>query len=237
MPLRLSDLRPLALGLALVSGGTAEAGESHFDFYIAGIRVGALTLGAEQVGDSYSATGRIDTAGIAGLLDFFFDGQAAGSLGRNGKVVPIRFAATSKSPRALRHTLIEWEDGTPVKVSVEPPRDSAPDPAQQAGTLDPVSASFRLLRDAPADAICDTTLDVFDGSRRSRLRLAPPVETADGLICDGAYARLEGEGHSLADLREFPFRIVFRRNGGGLAQLERIEAPTSFGSAVIERRG
>jgi Protein of unknown function (DUF3108) len=236
MPLRLSCLRPLALALALIAGSAARAGESSFDFYIAGIRVGALTLGTAESGGGYSAAGRIDTAGIAGLFGFFFDGEAAGNLGRDGTVVPVRYTATSKSPRALRHTVIDWQNGTPVRVSVEPPRSSAPDPAQQSGTLDPVSASFLLLRDAPVDTICDTTLDVFDGSRRSRLTLAPPVEADGGLACSGTYARLEGEGHTLARRREFPFRIVFRR-AGDLAQLQRIEAPTSFGNAVIERRG
>jgi hypothetical protein len=233
--LRLSDLRPLALALGLAAG-PAEAGESSFDFYIAGIRVGAMTLSTAESGGSYSAAGRIDTAGIAGLFGFFFDGEAAGALGRGGRVVPIRYTATSKSPRALRHTVIEWENGTPVRASVEPPRESAPHPAQQGGTLDPVSASFRLLRDAPANAICDTTLDIFDGSRRSRLTLAPPVAADGGLACTGTYARLQGEGHTLASRREFPFRILFRR-AGDLAQLQRIEAPTSFGNAVIERRG
>ena len=235
--LRLSDLRPLALGLALVTGSAAEASEASFDFYVAGIRVGMLTLGTEQSDGRYSATGRIDTAGVAGLLSFFFDGSAAGSLGRDGTVVPISYAASSKSLRAARRTEIDWKDGAPVRVSVEPPRSTAPDPAAQGGTLDPVSASFRLLRDAPSDAICDTSVDVFDGSRRSRLRLAPPREAEGGLVCDGTYARLQGEGHALSSRREFPFRIVFRRNGDGIAQLERIEAPTSFGNAVIERRG
>jgi hypothetical protein len=235
--LRLSDLRPLALGLALAAGSPAAAGETSFDFYVAGIRVGALTLATEQSGGRYSAAGRIDTAGVAGLLNFFFDGQAAGSLGRDGTVVPVRYAANSKSLRAARRTEIDWQNGVPVRVSVEPPRSTAPDPAAQGGTLDPVSASFRLLRDAPADAICDTTLDVFDGSRRSRLRLTPPRQAEGGLVCDGTYARLQGEGHTLSSRREFPFRIVFRRNGEGTAQLQRIEAPTSFGNAVIERRG
>ena len=151
------------------------------------------------------------------FADFFFDGQASGQLAPGGKVVPELFTATSKSPRALRHSRIEWEDGTPVMVSVEPPRSTAPDPAAQSGTLDPVSASVRLLRDAPADEICATTVNVFDGSRLSRLKVAAPVEKDGRLVCNGTFSRIEGEAHSMAERREFPFSLVFTRTGDGMA--------------------
>ena len=213
----------------------APAGAASFDFSVAGFRVGELSLDIEQSGTSYAAAARIDTAGVVGVFaDFFFDGQASGRLS-GGKVVPELFTATSKSPRALRKSRIEWENGVPVEASVEPPRDSAPDPADQGGTLDPVSASVRLLRDAPVGEICNTTVDVYDGSRRSRLQLSRPVERGDELVCSGAYARLQGEGHSLTSRREFPFSLVFTRAGGGMATLERIEAPTNFGQAVVSR--
>jgi hypothetical protein len=227
----------LACSLALAAA-PAPAEEASFDFSVAGIRVGALTLSSEQAEGGYTAASRIDTAGVVGVfMDFFFDGQSSGTLAGDGRVVPARYIATSKSPRALRHTRIDWEKGTPVSVSVQPPRSSAPDPAEQGGTLDPVSAGFRLLSAAPPDRICATTVDVFDGSRRSRLKLAAPAKSEAGLVCDGTYARIEGEANTLTSLREFPFRLVFAVNGAGLAELRRIEAPTNFGQAVLSRRG
>jgi hypothetical protein len=227
----------LALGLTLAAALPVRAEQAVFDFSIAGIRVGAMTMESEQQGGRYSARSRIDTAGIVGLLaDFFFDGRSTGSVAGGGKVVPSRFDATSKSPRALRKTEIDWENGTPVMVSVEPPRSSAPDPAKQGGTLDPVSAGFRLFRTVPAEEVCDTSVRVFDGSRLSQLELAKPVANGDTLTCAGAFARVEGEAHSMADLRTFPFELVFRKDGGK-AVLERIEAPTNYGRAVLTRRG
>ena len=242
MPKILRALLPAAaLGLAAtavlpLSASRAADDRSSFSFSIAGIRVGAASFAFEQSGASYSASTRIDTAGVVGMLtDFFFDGQASGRLASGGEVVPQLFTATSKSPRALRKSRIEWKDGTPVKVSVEPPRDSAPDPAEQGGTLDPVSASLRLLRDAPVSEICNTTVMVYDGSRVSRLKVAAPVEKDGRLVCAGAYARLKGEASSLVGAREFPFSITFGRTSNGMATLERIEAPTNFGQAVIAR--
>ena len=230
-----------ALGLAAAAAlpypaSRAAVDRSSFSFSIAGIRVGQASFEFQESGSSYSASTRIDTAGIVGMLtDFFFDGQASGRLASGGKVVPELFTATSKSPRALRKSRIEWKDGTPVKVSVEPPRDGAPDPADQAGTLDPVSASLRLLRDAPVSEICNTTVMVYDGSRVSRLKVAAPVEKDGRLVCTGAYSRLKGEASSMVGAREFPFSITFGHAAGGTATLERIEAPTNFGRAVIAR--
>lgn len=227
----------LALGLAVAAALPARAEDATFDFSISGIRVGALTMEGATDGGHYSARSRIDTAGIVGVFtDFFFDGRATGSVSQSGRVTPARYGATSKSPRAERTTAIDWKDGTPVSVSVEPPRSTAPDPAQQGGTLDPVSAGFRLLRTMPAGEVCDTTVRVFDGSRLSQLELAKPVADGDTLTCAGAFARVEGEAHSMTSLRRFPFELVFRKVGGD-AVLERIEAPTNYGRAVLSRRG
>jgi hypothetical protein len=231
-------LPALALGAALATALPALADEATFDFKIAGLKIGAMTMNAEQDGDAYTAASRIDTTGLIGVFaDFFFDGTASGTVRDGGTVVPRRFDATSKSPRALRHTRIDWKEGTPVLVSVEPPRSSAPDPAAQTGALDPVSAGFRLFRPMPAERICATTVDVFDGSRLSRLKLEPPVESGEALVCSGTFARIEGEAHGMAEENEFPFTVTFRRDAAGRAQLQRIEAPTNFGQAVFARRG
>jgi len=222
--------------LLLPVGGAAE--EATFDFYISGIRAGEMTLDIETGDGGYKAASRIEAAGLVGMLvSFYYDGKATGRLNGDGKVVPQRFIANSKSPRAERHTEIDWENGTPTRVSVEPPRKTAPDPAQQGGTLDPISAGVAILRDAAPDEICDASIDVFDGSRRSRLTLSKPVARDNAFICAGSYSRIEGEAHTLSSQREYGFEVVFRRNGSGVAQLERIETRTNFGLAVVERRG
>jgi hypothetical protein len=88
----------------------------------------------------------------------------------------------------------------------------------------------------PVGEICNATVDVFDGSRRSRLRLAAPVESGGLLTCAGAFSQIEGEAHSAGQLDEFPFEVSFRANGDGIAQIERSEAPTRYGQAVLSRR-
>jgi hypothetical protein len=226
----------LVLGLVLAAA-PAAAERAEFDFYIAGIRVGQLTFESRNSGGGYSAASRIETAGVVGaFVNFFFDGTSTGSLSGSGKVVPSTYRADSKSPRGPKRTEIDWKGGVPVKVSVVPPRKSPPDPANQGGTLDPISAGLALLFDRQADDVCSKTVDVFDGSRRSRLALGKPEPAAGEIACGGTYARVEGEASSLASARQFPFRLVFRANGDGSAALQRIETSTDFGRAVLERR-
>lgn len=226
-----------ALAIALV--GTTGAGwaqDAVFDFYISGIKAGEMTMSARSTPEGYSARSSIRAAGAVGLVaSFYFDGESSGRL-VDGKVSPVRYEANSKSPRAERRTVMDWKNGVPVNVSVVPPRGSAPDPATQGGTLDPVSAGLALLGDARPGAVCDASVDVFDGSRRSRFSLGAPVAKDGSLVCMGAYSRIEGEAHSMSKQREFPFEVTFREGGDGVARLERVETRTQFGKAVLERR-
>ena len=239
MPIRPSALSAAALALALALGGAdrAAAEAAVFDFYVSGINVGKMSLDTSQTGTSYSSRSRIEAAGVLGmLLTFYYDGQASGQIKADGSVVPSRFEAHSKTPRSDRRSSIDWKGGAPVKVSVDPPRKHPPDPTKQAGTLDPISAGFAILRDRPADDLCDKTLMVYDGSRVSRLRLDPEKDAGDTITCVGNYARIEGEAHTLSGQREFPFTLIFSKQPNGIGRLEKIQTDTSFGRAVLERR-
>jgi hypothetical protein len=245
MPLRSTFRRTLRASLTVAylaaAGAVSPAsagGTDTFDLSVSGLPVGTITLRAEQSGGDYVATSRIvPSAVVSALTSYAFDGRATGRIDTAGKVTPVSFAADSTSPRATRRTEIEWRGDRPVRVVVEPPRKHAPDPDRVVGALDPVSASFALLRDNAPDRICGVSVDVFDGSRRSRLSLAEPVAAGDGFVCAGAYARLEGEAHTLSADGTYPFTLTFAPNGDGMVRLERIEARTRFGPAVIARRG
>lgn len=237
MPLR-RTLRAGLAALPLLAAAPAWAETLTYDLSLAGIPLGAVTLAAEQSGADYAAASKIIPNGlVAAVTSYSFDGRATGKVDAEGDVMPRSFAATSSSPRAKRRTEIEWEGEVPVHVSVDPPRSSAPDPETVVGALDPVSAGFALLRDNDADKICDTSVEVFDGSRRSRLSLSEPVARERGFTCSGVYARVEGEAHSLSSQSEYPFTLTFAPTGEGQVRLERIETRTRFGLAVVSRRG
>ena len=147
-PIRNALLALAVAPLAAAPAAATETYEAAFDFRIAGIRAGEISMGGVESGRTYEARAKVNTAGLVGIFaDFRFDGTAAGGVAGDGRIVPQVFRASSVSPRAARETRIDWENGTPVFVSVKPERSTSPDPSNQTGTLDPVSASFALLRD------------------------------------------------------------------------------------------
>ena len=238
MPLPFSA-RGAAVALALLAGAeAARADQANFDFTVAGFQIGTVATSSSQSGSSFNATANVDAAGLVGFFtSFFFHGTARGTVKADGTVVPSRFEARSKSSRAVRDTTIDWKNGKPTNVSVVPPRDNSADPAEQGGTLDPVSTAFRLFRDAPKASVCDVTVDMFDGSRRSRLKVGPAKAAGQVLTCEGSYARMKGESLGSLDKNVFPFTLTFAVGPDGVARVQKIEAPTNFGTAVVARRG
>lgn len=228
----------MAAGPALgASPALAEAFDAAFDFRIAGIKAGEIAMAGDATGDTYLARAEVRTTGLLGVFaDFFYDGTSEGWVTASGRMVPETFTASSRSPRDDRETRIDWEEGTPVYVSVEPPRSTAPEPSTQAGTLDPVSAGFALLRDGPRDEICAKAVDVFDGSRRSRITLGAPQDEDGQIICNGSYERLEGEENTFNSEAAYAFKLIFSEAGGNMARLERIETRTEYGGAALVRR-
>jgi hypothetical protein len=227
----------LAAGLTAANPGWGQAYNAEFDFRIAGIRAGVMGLTATQDGGSYRAEATVRPVGVVNVFsDFSFDGRAEGNVAADGTLVPDQFRSHSISPRDERETRIDWESGTPIFVSVVPPRSTAPDPAAQGGTLDPVSASLALFRDTPVAEVCRKSVDVFDGSRRSRISLGNPHVEGGDIICDGRYQRLEGEEQTFNTSSSYGFRMVFREDGDGMAQLQRVETRTQFGPASLVRK-
>jgi hypothetical protein len=231
--------RSLALAAALFGAAApVSATDGVFNLYISGVRAGEMTLATALDGDRYRTTSRISTAGLIGAVARFgFSGEATGRVTGNGAVKPSRFVAHSSSSQGDRQTDVAFGNSGPTRVTITPPRRRLPDLDQQTGTIDPLSASFLLLRDNEEGEICDKRLDVFDGSRRSLIVLDKPVPAERGFTCAGTYERIEGEAHSLSSQREYPFKLVFLRNGDGTLRIERIETRTRFGLAVVERRG
>jgi hypothetical protein len=230
----------LGLALAVASGASAPlaAEPAHFDISVAGIRAGEITLSASRSGDVYHAGGRLRSTGLIGAVARLrFDGEATGRIDAAGRLVPDRYTASSRSTRSERETEIVFDNGAPVAVRVEPPRDREVDPAEQGGTIDPLSAAYALLLDTSEGAVCNRRVDLFDGSRRSQIAIGSAEDQDGAKVCNGLYTRVEGDSHSVSDQREWPFRLVFKANGSGTLELDRIETPTRFGLAVVSRRG
>ena len=225
----------LTLAFVAVSSAATAEPAVHFGISLAGFRVGWLTLSGKDDGARYAAYGHFETAGLAGLLNYTFDGKASGTRNGKGTELPESFIATSRSPRAVRETSIAWTNGIPTLISVIPPRVENVDPASEGGALDPVTVLVRLFRQRSAADVCGTEFRIFDGSRSVRLTLGDPV-TSDGVItCEGDYLREAGEPFTPIDPPACAFQAIYRRAADGTVTLEEIRIPTRFGQAVLTR--
>ena len=194
---------------------------------------------------AYTARSRIEAAGLdrhAADLLLRRPGVAADRR-PTARVVPSRFQAPVASRRAPTATSsIDWKNGTPVKVSVEPPRKfRAGSGASRAARSIRSRRAFALLRDRPADEVCDTTLDVFDGSRLSRLRLGSGERCGRHHDLRRALSRgSRARRIAFRSRREFPFALIFQQAAERHRRsFERIETDDQFrpgGAGAAELR-
>lgn len=221
----------------------ANAAEERADFTVsvAGVRAGTLSMAANRDGNQYAVRAEVKEGGVVGaIFNFYYGGVARGSVTADGAVVPSSYEGVRQIRDDKRKTLISFTAGRPASVTQDPARRSRKwdiDPASQGGTLDPVSATYSLLRDAPRDQACDRTIEVFDGSRRSRLIIQPGQSTGNQeWTCRGVYRRVAG--YSPKDMKEktdFPFTL-FYADRGDMMRLTRFQTQSILGLAVAQRR-
>ena len=128
-----------------------------------------------------------------------------------------------------------YRGATPASVRADPafkPKPWQIEPAEQAGTLDPISAALTALAPAPADAICDQSVEVYDGRRRYALDLGAPEADGARIRCRAVYRRVAG--YKPKELAEtIRFSVWFEERANGLAHLVRAAGESGYGLAVV----
>jgi hypothetical protein len=220
----------------------AETYARTFDIYVGGIHGAELDFTAEwQEGGRFAGRSELRTYGI---VDAFWSGfyrvSAEGRL-EGDRFLPDRFEADSAFGGDRQRVAVEFEAGRPTVTLAEPPFKPRPwqiVPEEQAGTLDPFAAALALLRPGPAEAVCNRSVEIFDGRRRSRISLGAPEAGKDGIRCPATYERVAGfSPKQMRRQASFPFNAVFRTGEDGIAEVWELWGDTGFGVAVVRRRG
>jgi hypothetical protein len=154
-------------------------------------------------GERYRMRFRAEAEGIVRLAaNTTITWETSGRLAK-GEVRPERFEQANTFRRQTRRiTLAYAEKGAPA-VSVVPPespgkRPPVPEP-MKAGTLDPLSATFAALSASLATKSCGYTAKVFEGLRRTDVRLEhagterTPVYRVSGLDRDSFVCRMHAK--------------------------------------------
>lgn len=240
MPIR-DPVRGLACALLLaVTPATTSAAEETgaFNVSFGGIRAGLLAFRGQGDGGSYTVHGSARASGLLGaLFDAEIDTVAQGTV-RDNSYAPRMAREVTAKPDDRRERRYDFNGAGVPRITDTPPR--APRPgdapaAAQAGTVDTTTAAFAILRDRPAALACDLDLAIYDGRRRHRIVF--DSLSADGLTCAGRYSRVAGfSADEMAERRDWPLTLTYTRLPDGTLRVDRLNFPTSFGTARIVRR-
>jgi len=238
-----TTLSSLVLAVTMAAPAPSFAGAKDtgtFDIYIRGIRAAALTFNGAEANGRYAAAGKLQAAGIVGLL-FKVEYDAA-SKGRvhGGAYVPSRYSEVANTGKRQSESVMEYKSGVPQVKTYKPAREvrvGDVKPASQKGTIDPMTAIYAALRDVPKDQICALNVKMFDGARRSQIKFSNPVAEDEGFVCDAEYRRLKGfTAAELAERSKFPFKVKYVPLESGDYRVTKVTMETLYGSAVMNRR-
>jgi hypothetical protein len=222
------------------AGAGVTAVSSHratYDFYLGGIWAGEMAVDAQFRADGYRAAITAHTSGIVGV--FFTAGVAAETTGRVDAdgLAPLRFVADAYERRHRQHVEITYEDGSAAAVRAEPAYRIRPwsiAPEDHGGFADPLSAAYEAFVPGAADAICDRTVNVFDGARRWAIEIGPLQDAGDRVRCEAVYVRIAGfKPNLMGERARRPFALFLERREDGLFHVVRATGQTSFGLAVL----
>ena len=158
------------MGLAAVA--RAAPVDAHYVAYAAGLPVLDLDADFNVTATAYHVQLKYRTAGAAALLyrggqDTVVDGHFVA-----GRPVPTRFFSTGYLRGKPRVTQIDYRGGQPHIRQLMPPSDEEREPvpeAQQANTIDTLSAMAELVRTVNETGRCEGHATTFDGRRLSEL--------------------------------------------------------------------
>lgn len=232
----------LAASLAIGGiGGAASAGEkAAFDFSILGIRVATLAYDATEGDGRYEARGSARATGMMGAL---FEGSSnAVSSGRveGNRLRPSYYSEATTDNDGTVRTTIRYRGGIP-DVTRDPPRSKprkyAAPAKDQAGTFDPMTTAYAILRDQPQAQLCKLDVSMYNGARRSRLQMTSAKKSGDKVTCKGKYTRIAGfSPKEMSAQSSWPVTIDYVRSGKDRFSVNAAKFTTKFGSARLRRK-
>jgi len=243
-----------ALALAAGAGQAAEpaapAKRLEADYVITwlGFPVYSGKFAIAWNGERYRMRFQAEPQGLARLGNSTtVDWETTGRLAK-GKVQPERFAQANTFRRQTRRITLAYAAKGPPAVSVVPPESPGKRPpvpeGLKAATLDPLSATFAALAMPRDAASCGYAARVFEGLRRTDVRLAhagagrtPGYRIGgldrQGLVCELHAKRLAG--YEAKHFRQNPEPLppatlwVARHEGAGLWLPAQLRFESAYG--------
>ncbi|MHA3915991.1 DUF3108 domain-containing protein [Halovulum sp. GXIMD14793] len=230
------------LATSLAVPATAKDEIHSYTVYVGGVKVGNLNMSARTSGNRYAAVAQVTDAGVvSAFFDIDFSGRADGAVVGPHNFRPGRYTSKEVEDDGTKTREVRFKGNRPVSASFSPQRkkrDFDVVISQQTNTVDPVTAAFTVLEQRPKDKACNRTVEIFDGAKRSRLKLNALKDAGGGkFYCTGTFSRVAGYPRSqLQKKRNFPFVLQFQETSGGELRVYRFETDSTFGTVAAVRR-
>ncbi|RYH08544.1 DUF3108 domain-containing protein [Tropicimonas sp. IMCC6043] len=231
--------RPLIVAALLFLSLPACAEDGQFSVSLSGIPAGVLAYSGSESGGRYTTRGEAASTGLArGLYPTQVTTVASGRVEGNRYTPEIYKESTTKKGET-KTTAFRYLNGRP-EITKNPPdtrrKSYHADPQGQAGTVDPMTAAYAILRDRPAGLACNLDISPYDGRERTRIRLSGGKREGDTLTCPGTYSRVAGfSDKDMAERVHWPFTVVYSILPDGTHRVSKVTVPTSLGKLRMTR--
>lgn len=213
--------------------GTTNA---KFSVAIRGINAGTLTVKGSESGGSYKASGVLQSGGLVGLVaKVKYTANSSGRV-KGSNFSPTRYDEKADTGKRKSSSSMSYKGGVPTVSDYKPTPDGVK-PSTQKGTVDPMTALYAAFRDVNKDEVCKLNVKMYDGKRRSQVKLSTPRADGDMIKCDGEYRRLAGfSAEDMAEKSRFPFNLFYAKTADGRYRVEKVVTHTLYGNAVMKRK-
>lgn len=229
----------LTLGLSILAGaGAAQESVGRYSAHALGVKVGDMTLSGKVTDSQYGVSGKFVTSGLAAAVaGVRFDMTSSGSR-KGGRFIPKSYSEDVNTGKRESRVKLRWSGGV-AKASGSAIGDRGPyavTASQQKGAVDPLTAMFMVLRDQPAEGVCNIRQKIYDGERLTEVVLNKKSGSGDKITCKGVFRRVAGYSpEDLSERSSFPLTVNYEK-AGALMRATRFTAETIYGKAQIRRR-
>ncbi|SFR56288.1 DUF3108 domain-containing protein [Litoreibacter janthinus] len=226
---------PLSMAAPQIAAASGTT-DAKFSVSIRGLTAGSLTIKGKEAGNSYNASGVLQSGGLVGLVaKVKYTASSSGSVS-GSNFSPTRYDEKADTGKRKSSASITYKGGIPM-VSDFTPGPNTVQPSTQKGTVDPMTALYAAFRDVDAAEVCKLNVKMYDGKRRSQVKLATPRAEGDMIKCDGEYRRLAGfSAEDMAEKSRFPFNLFYAKTAEGRYRVEKVVTQTLYGNAVMKRK-
>lgn len=225
-----------AIGTLILPAG-AMAATYTYNITALDLPIGTASIQIDNPGGDY----HIGLSGaFTGMVAVFVG--AKGNIDINGhqefnRPAPLHADGTVAWGEKPRRTVVDFDNGTPTKIDVQPPYNYNPkkrvplDPATLTDVVDPLTAMMRPLLDGKLD--CNARPRIFDGHERYDLQFSP---TANPMACHAQPINISGYDRKYDESNlPRPLDITFTQiEGEQFAIPSKIVRQLVFGKVLIE---